>query len=148
MTAENVTLSKLPSGVGSCSPISPAEIQPLVQKAAWWLNVTVMRYRILCEVPGLHLGTVSQYALLVEYECMSISGCTKRYNNIAQIIFMCHASTTSFINPRVDSFDGEPFIHRDADLFNPPPKRNDCGACVSSYRSFRRQPCRGMNLIQ
>ena len=146
MTAENVTLSKLPSAVGSCSPISPAEIQPLVQKVTNFGNVRVMRYEIVCEVPGLHLGTVSQYSMLVEYEC--ISGCGQRYN-VAQINIMCHASTTSFINPRVDSYNGNPFIRKNDGLFNPPPKRSDCGACVAYASSpFLRQPCIGMNLIQ
>ena len=134
----------LPYGVGSCLPLNDSEIRIIIKFNQQF--VRIIRYQIVCEVPGLFLGTVSQSAIMAQYECPIRNRCDYPYY-ISMFIVMCHSSTNSFIRPSMRAYNGRRMTNYLANgiNFNPPPKRSNCAMCAIYYsKRFVKQPCQGM----
>ena len=140
--AATQNISTLPDNIGSCQPIKANEVKimiinfPKITLTGW----NYVRHKILCQTLGIIQGTISQYSVLVEVNCIGIS-CIKS-SFLVQLDFYCHSSNNSYSLYPVSGTVGSNILFTNPYANFSTPFRV-CGECSRTY--FRNeQHCGGI----
>ena len=137
-TTSTTTRPKTPAGVGSCQPLTIHDINFAAVRMTG-RRVSVLKHQIVCSVPGVYRNTFSQYSIYTRLRCHE--GCNDDIE-VVQFTVMCHSSTRSYRYPKVKAYKGASIVWRGHDIYDPPPRRTQCGGCADFYSN--RQFCGGI----
>ena len=131
----------LPPSVGSCRPLGNTEIL-IIAGISSGKPISNVRHRVVCEVPGILPGTISQVSVLIRYDCFKCPETIYQQFNLK-----CHKETSYFTDPNLQPIRGTLVDDINFDFYSLK-KRTDCGECANFSPGYgNQQHCGGMNII-